>query len=78
MICRCVYVCVLCMWYHLMVIEVPIDGEAMSPYPPLVARRPSLATPQNPSITLCPQELGGALIVLCPINTYQRITLKKV
>ena len=59
--------------FYLVVVEMTVDGEAMAPYPPLVTRRPFLAPPQNPSITLCPHELGGAIVIvliLCPMRRH--------
>lgn len=64
-----------CCSYHLVVVEVSIDGEAMASYLPLVAWRPSLTPPQNPGVTLCPEELATALTVLCPINTHRTLLL---
>lgn len=55
--------------YHLMVVEVSIDGEAMASDFPLVAWWPPLAPSQDPGITLRPEELSGALI-LCPMNNH--------
>lgn len=49
---------------HLVVVEVAVDGEAMAPDLPLVARRAPLAPPQDAGVALRPEQLGGGLAVL--------------
>lgn len=47
---------------HLVVVEVAVDGEAMAPDLPLVARRPSLASAQDSGVALRPEELRRAVV----------------
>lgn len=55
-----------------MVIKVSVDGEAVTADFPLVARRAPLAASQHPGVTLCPEQLSGALAFFCAVNNQYR------
>lgn len=61
--------------HHLVVVKVPVDGEAMSPDPLGLARRTRPGPPLNHAgcVTLGPHQLGGLLVLLQGLCSEERV-----